>query len=114
MESRNEPSEFTDRVVAILRARADDLGLSYRALADRSGVSKSKLQAVFTGERDILLPDLDAVADALGLVGWQVVKAASEPAREAGTPVLSVVEDTVEGPDESLLAADTSEEETEQ
>lgn len=36
-------------------------------------MSFSTLQRVLTGDREILLTELDAVADALGLIGWQVL-----------------------------------------
>ena len=68
--------------------------MSYRMLSERSGVSKSKLQAVFTGERPMLVPDMESVAEALGLVPWQVMKRASER-------VLSAAPDSI--PDAALL-----------
>ena len=107
MGTNKKRQGFNERVVAILSQKADESGLSYRALSDLSGVSKTKLQAIFTGERDMLVTDMEAVAKALGLVPWHVMK-------DATRPTLSAVEDSFEGPDESLLAADTSEEETEQ
>lgn len=74
MGPRNNPSGLAKCVAEILRERADALNFSYRTLEERSGVSKTKLQAIFTGERTVLLSDLDAIAEALGLVGWKVVR----------------------------------------
>ena len=113
MDAHDGISDLTARVVAILRAHAEEQGMSYRRLSELSGVSKTKIQAVFSGERDILLPDMEAIAKALGLVGWRVMQDARIERGDVSNG-LSVVPDTFERPDESLLAANTDEEEPEQ
>ena len=54
--------------------------LAYRALEERTGINYMGLQRALKAETEMMVSELDAVADALGLVGWQVLREAEEPA----------------------------------
>lgn len=80
--------------------------MSYRVLEEKSGVSKTKIHAILNNERDIRLPDLIALCEAVGLVPWKVLKEA--------TAKLSAATPTLKGPEEYGLAAHTGEREIDQ
>ena len=69
-------------------------GISFRALSERSGVNRIRLQRCFNLEQPFYVDELVAVAHALNLVAWKVLKDA-ETRVEDGTyqrnlvPVLS-------------------------
>lgn len=64
------------QVAALLQAARMGQGLSYRALEDRCGVNYMRLQRILKGETELMVRELDAVADALGLIGWRVLREA--------------------------------------
>lgn len=68
--------DATIRVVMVLRERMDELGVSGRELARRSGLSATRCRDLLACERPILVDELEAMSDALGLVGWMVVREA--------------------------------------
>ena len=76
MNPRTEQDPVTREIVTILKERAAEHGYSFRALEERSGVSKTKIQAIFTGERHLYLSDLEMLCDALGLTAWKVMREA--------------------------------------
>lgn len=84
-------------------------GISFRALSERSGVNRIRLQRCFNLEQPFYVDELVAVARALNLVAWKVLKDA-ETRVEDGTyqrnlvPVLSDDDDLPEDA-ELVLAA---------
>lgn len=49
-------------------------GISFRALSERSGVNRIRLQRCFNLEQPFYVDELVAVARALNLVAWKVLK----------------------------------------
>lgn len=84
-------------------------GISFRALSERSGVNRIRLQRCFNLEQPFYVDELVAVARALNLVAWKVLKDA-ETRVDGGTyqrnlvPVLSDDDDLPEDA-ELILAA---------
>lgn len=84
-------------------------GISFRALSERSGVNRIRLQRCFNLEQPFYVDELVAVARALNLVAWKVLRDA-EASVEDGTyqrnlvPVLSDDDDLPEDA-ELVLAA---------
>ena len=84
-------------------------GISFRALSERSGVNRIRLQRCFNLEQPFYVDELVAVARALNLVAWKVLRDA-EASVEDGTyqrnlvPVLSDDDDLPEDA-EFVLAA---------
>lgn len=84
-------------------------GISFRALSERSGVNRIRLQRCFNLEQPFYVDELVAVARALNLVAWKVLRDA-EALVESGTyqrnlvPVLSDDDDLPEDA-EFILAA---------
>lgn len=84
-------------------------GISFRALSERSGVNRIRLQRCFNLEQPFYVDELVAVARALNLVAWKVLRDA-EASVESGTyqrnlvPVLSNDDDLPEDA-EFVLAA---------
>ena len=84
-------------------------GISFRALSERSGVNRIRLQRCFNLEQPFYVDELVAVARALNLVAWKVLRDA-EALVESGTyqrnlvPVLSDDDDLPEDA-EFVLAA---------
>ena len=79
--------------------------MSFYALERASGVSRMRATRTLNGERPMLVDELEAMSDALGLVGWMVV-------REAETS-LSGALPTID-PEALGLAAKDDERETDQ
>lgn len=83
-------------------------GISFRALSERSGVNRIRLQRCFNLEQPFYVDELVAVARALNLVAWKVLKDA-EALVESGAyksklvPVLS--DDDLPEDAEFVLAA---------
>ena len=83
-------------------------GISFRALSERSGVNRIRLQRCFNLEQPFYVDELVAVARALNLVAWKVLRDA-EASVEDGTyqsklvPVLS--DDDLPEDAEFVLAA---------
>ena len=84
-------------------------GISFRALSERSGVNRIRLQRCFNLEQPFYVDELVAVARALNLVAWKVLRDA-EASVEEGTyqsklvPVLGDDDDLPEDA-EFVLAA---------
>lgn len=63
-------------VASILDCALRDSDLSLRRLADLSGVRLTRLGDVLRRGRAMTVGELDAISEALGLVGWQVLREA--------------------------------------
>lgn len=86
-----EAGLVSHHIARLLRARKEELAISDYLLAERSGVPRERLRRAMVGERPFLVDDLDAVARALGLVPWHVVREAeklldTQPSLTTGAP----------------------------
>ncbi|RTE47925.1 hypothetical protein [Actinobaculum sp. 352] len=91
MGTKAEIGTLNRSVVDIFLREMNRQGLSFRALAERSGVPLTRLHAKMRCERALLVEEINSIADALGLVGWQVM-------REAETAVAAKRSDSVSDP----------------
>ena len=71
-------------VVDLYIEAKDAQGISFRALSERSGVNRIRLQRCFNLEQPFYVDELVAVARALNLVAWKVLRDA-EASVEDGT-----------------------------
>lgn len=96
-------------VVDLYIEAKESQGISFRALSERSGVNRIRLQRCFNLEQPFYVDELVAVARALNLVAWKVLRDA-EASVEDGTyqsklvPVLGDDDDLPEDA-ELVLAA---------
>lgn len=96
-------------VVDLYIEAKESQGISFRALSERSGVNRIRLQRCFNLEQPFYVDELVAVARALNLVAWKVLRDA-EASVEDGTyqsklvPVLGDDDDLPEDA-EFVLAA---------
>lgn len=108
-------TRFVELVAAVLRERADAMGVSGAELARRSGVSQAQISRIFTGQRSASVDHVIALSQALGSRGWRIIaeaerRLAAEASVEDGTyqsklvPVLGDDDDLPEGA-EFVLAA---------
>ena len=108
-------TRFVELVAAVLRERADAMGVSGAELARRSGVSQAQISRIFTGQRSASVDHVIALSQALGSRGWRIIaeaerRLAAEASIEDGTyqsklvPVLGDDDDLPEGA-EFVLAA---------
>ena len=108
-------TRFVELVAAVLRERADAMGVSGAELARRSGVSQAQISRIFTGQRSASVDHVIALSQALGSRGWRTIaeaerRLAAEASIEDGTyqsklvPVLSEDDDLPEDA-EFVLAA---------
>ena len=108
-------TRFVELVAAVLRERADAMGVSGAELARRSGVSQAQISRIFTGQRSASVDHVIALSEALGSRGWRIIaeaerRLAAEASVEDGTyqsklvPVLSDDDDLPEDA-EFVLAA---------
>lgn len=108
-------TRFVELVAAVLRERADAMGVSGAELARRSGVSQAQISRIFTGQRSASVGHVIALSQALGSRGWRTIaeaerRLAAEASIEDGTyqrklvPVLSEDDDLPEDA-ELILAA---------
>ena len=104
-----EPGIASMAVVDLYIEAKEAQGISFRALSERSGVNRIRLQRCFNLEQPFYVDELVAVARALNLVAWKVLRDA-EASVEDGTyqrnlvPVLSDDDDLPEDA-ELVLAA---------
>ena len=104
-----EPGIASMAVVDLYIEAKEAQGISFRALSERSGVNRIRLQRCFNLEQPFYVDELVAVARALNLVAWKVLKDA-ETRVDGGTyqrnlvPVLSDDDDLPEDA-ELVLAA---------
>lgn len=81
-----------DRIVsAMLESKREELSMAYRKLADESGISTTRLHALLQAERPITVGELEDMAEALGLIGWKVMKEAEESLNQV-QPVASITD----------------------
>lgn len=105
----SEPGITSMAVVDLYIEAKESQGISFRALSERSGVNRIRLQRCFNLEQPFYVDELVAVARALNLVAWKVLKDA-ETRVEDGTyqsklvPVLGDDDDLPEDA-ELVLAA---------
>lgn len=111
MTPQESAERFSYLLAQRLRELAHDQGIGQVSLSKKSGVSQSQISRVFKHERAISVDQFKALSGALGTSATAVVREVEEHMGRS-VPSLSVVVDSL--PDESLLAADTSEEESEQ
>ena len=104
-----EPGIASMAVVDLYIEAKEAQGISFRALSERSGVNRIRLQRCFNLEQPFYVDELVAVARALNLVAWKVLKDA-ETRVEDGTyqrnlvPVLSDDDDLPEDAEFTLAA----------
>lgn len=104
-----EPGTASMAVVDMYIEAKEAQGISFRALSERSGVNRIRLQRCFNLEQPFYVDELVAVARALNLVAWKVLRDA-EASVEDGTyqsklvPVLGDDDDLPEDA-EFVLAA---------
>ena len=83
MAADNEVLTFNARLSSILAARRDELGMSLRQVEEKSGVNYMTVKRVLEHTRDMRMDDFEAIAVALGLTPWRVVKQAEEAVRNS-------------------------------
>lgn len=89
-------TRFVELVAAVLRERADAMGVSGAELARRSGVSQAQISRIFTGQRSASVDHVIALSEALGSRGWRIIAeaerrlAAEAEARAAADSDMSV------------------------
>lgn len=104
-----EPGIVSMAVVDLYIEAKEAQGISFRTLSERSGVNRIRLQRCFNLEQPFYVDELVAVARALNLVAWKVLRDA-EASVEDGTyqsklvPVLGDDDDLPEDA-ELVLAA---------
>lgn len=73
-----EAGDLGRKVAKILQTRREELDLSPYRIAAMTGISRMRITRTLSGERPMLVDELDLIADALGLVGWRVLREAEE------------------------------------
>lgn len=66
-------TRFVELVAAVLRERADAMGVSGAELARRSGVSQAQISRIFTGQRSASVDHVIALSEALGSRGSHII-----------------------------------------
>lgn len=74
-----EPGNVSQRVVDILSAALAESDMSQRGLAEKANINRGRVQRTLNGERPITVDELEKLAEALGLVGWVVLRHAEQP-----------------------------------
>ena len=91
-----EAGPLSLRIAQIIRERKEEVAISDYVLADMSGIPRQRLRRAMVGDRPFLVDDLEAVATALGLIPWQVMREAErsleEQADERSKPADNVVD----------------------
>lgn len=83
------------RCAQILQDAAIEAGVTNAKIAAEIEMSEATVSRVFNARRPLTIDELDAFADAVGLVGWQVLRSAEE----------ALVADVIEFPAVSRRAA---------
>lgn len=104
----SEPGRLSQELARILTNHRLAQGISENELAKKCGVPQTTLNKLLAGRRPFYVDQLEAISDSLGLVAWKVMREAES------APTLSVVPDSLEGLDETDLAAHTGDKETDQ
>ena len=104
-----EPGITSMAVVDLYIKAKEAQGISFRTLSERSGVNRIRLQRCFNLEQPFYVDELVAVARALNLVAWKVLRDA-EASVEDGTyqsKIVPVLGDDDDLPDDAefVLAA---------
>lgn len=104
-----EPGITSMAVVDLYIEAKEAQGISFRALAERSGVNRIRLQRCFTLEQPFYVDELVSVASALNLVAWKVLRDAEASVEDGAyqsklVPVLGDDDDLPEDA-ELVLAA---------
>ena len=81
-----EAGPLSLRIAQIIRERKEEVAISDYVLADMSGIPRQRLRRAMVGDRPFLVDDLEAVATALGLIPWQVMREAEDSLIEARNP----------------------------
>jgi transcriptional regulator with XRE-family HTH domain len=76
--------DLTQAVAAVLRSERALQQVTYRELADGSGISQRAIYRMLSGQVKIVLGDLDKVAGVLGFKPWEVIQRAEEVQRRPG------------------------------
>lgn len=106
-----------DRVVEILTEALEDSSMSQRALVRASGVKLTRLGDILRRGKAVTVRELDDIAAALGLEGWQVMRDAEESAAchlQVGDDLLREVYGLTPPADIDRLAAQDGDVECEQ
>ena len=94
-------TRFVELVAAVLRERADAMGVSGAELARRSGVSQAQISRIFTGQRSASVDHVIALSEALGSRGWRIIAEAERRlAAEAEARAAAVSDVSVPLPDD--------------
>lgn len=78
MDNTEADSAYNKAVADILRARKEDMGISFDALADASGLPRSTVSRLIYGSRDIKIYALRRIASVLELDVGEVLDRADE------------------------------------
>lgn len=73
-----ENSGITVALARILSTRAAELGLSLRDIQERSGIPHSTVGRILEAKTAISLDKFEAIARALGLTPWRVMREAED------------------------------------
>lgn len=84
-----EAGDLDREIGRLLEEAAKERDMSHRQLAAVSGVSRARIDRVLAGVRPIYASEIQALADALGLVAWKVVQQAEEGDTLASSRLLS-------------------------
>lgn len=70
-------SEVSRRAAELLRDAAQERGVPNVRIAEKVGLSESTISRIFALSRPITIAELDDIAAAIGLDGWEVLRDAS-------------------------------------
>lgn len=73
-----EVGQVSKYVAEILTRRREELGLSLRAIQAKSGVNYMRVQRVLSAENVMTVDELEALAEALEMVGWKIMREAED------------------------------------
>lgn len=73
-----EVGPISSHVANTLAGRREDIGISLRDLGEKAGINYMRIRRVLAAERVMTVDELESLADALGLVGWKIMREAEE------------------------------------